>query len=209
MPTLPLIPCASRLPLPAPAPCLQDSFGQALMQRHSSRTFRPDPLPANTLAALLWAGFGVNRPVEGGRTAPSACNWQEISVYVVMAQGTYRYDPRANCLLLVSTEDLRANTGTQDFVAQAPLNLVYVADYALMTPSRDEDRHFLAGADTGFIAENIYLCCAQRGLATVVRAMIDRHYLAHLLGLSATQHITLAQSIGYAGEAQGSHAPPP
>jgi hypothetical protein len=46
-------------------------------RRASARAFAPDPLPAQTLSNLLWAAWGINRPQEGKRTAPSARNWQE------------------------------------------------------------------------------------------------------------------------------------
>ena len=52
---------------------------EALKKRHSSREFAPDALPLPLLSNLLWAAYGVNR-VEGGRTAPSALNAQEIDV---------------------------------------------------------------------------------------------------------------------------------
>ena len=61
-----------------------------------------------------------------------------------------------------------------------------------------EDRPFLAGADAGGIAQNVYLYCAAAGLSTVVRALIDRRALAHALGLPINQRIILAQTVGYA-----------
>ena len=107
---------AVALSLPSLSP--QITLDQALKKRHSTRTFLPDMLSLDTLSALLWAGFGINRPDRGGRTAPSAHNWQEIDLYVVLAEGAYRYDVRANRLILVKAEDLRRHTGTQDFIAQ-------------------------------------------------------------------------------------------
>lgn len=188
---------AVALSLPARSPKI--TLDQVLKERHSTRTFLPDTLSLDTLSALLWAGFGINRPDQGGRTAPSAHNWQEIDIYVVLAEGAYRYDSREHRLLLVKAEDLRRHTGTQDFVATAPLNLVYVADFARMVDAQDEERKFLAGADAGCIAQNIYLYCAGAGLATVVRGLIDRRVLAQALNLTATQRIALAQTIGYPG----------
>ena len=89
-------------------------------------------------------------------------------------------------------------TGTQDFVATAPLNLLYVADFARMTDAKPDERGFLAGADAGCIAQNVYLYCAVAGLATVVRGLIDRRALAlaRALGLPTTQRIALAQTVG-------------
>jgi hypothetical protein len=47
-----------------------------------------EKLPAQTLANLLWAAFGINRP-DGRRTAPSARNWQEIDIYVSLLQNCH------------------------------------------------------------------------------------------------------------------------
>ena len=170
---------------------------QALKERHSTREFSPKPLPEQVLSNLLWAAAGVNRPASGKRTAPSAMNWQEIDIYVVLAEGVYRYDARQHALLLVSKEDLREATGMQDFVAEAPVNLVYVANLDRMEGAGPEQKDLYAAADTGFIAQNVYLFCASEGLATVVRGSVNRAALAPRLGLDAHQEIMLAQTVGY------------
>jgi SagB-type dehydrogenase family enzyme len=189
-----------------PAPELNDAGLQAALQaRRSTREFLPDPLPIAELSCLLWAAFGVNRSA-GGRTAPSAHNWQEIEVYAVLAEGAYRYDARDHQLLLVSADDARAATGTQDYVAGAPVNLVYVADFGRMTGVPQEDRAFLAGADAGCIAQNVYLYCASAGLGTVVRGLIDRRRLAAALALQPTQRVVLAQTVGHAQPRAGEEA---
>jgi hypothetical protein len=104
---------------------------QALKERKSTREFSSKPLPPQVLSNLLWAAFGVNRP-DGRRTAPSANNMQEIDIYVALPEGLYLYDAKAHRLQPVLAEDIRAATGTQTYVGQAALNLVYVADYARM-----------------------------------------------------------------------------
>jgi len=170
---------------------------QALKARHSTREFSSKAFPAQILSDLLWAAAGVNRPDSGKRTAPSARDWREIDVYMLMADGAYRYDGKAHALRLVVARDLRALAGTQDFVATAPVNLVYVADLARMRGARETERDLYLGADTGFMAQNVYLYCASAGLATVVRGSVDRVALAKALGLTAQQRITLAQTVGY------------
>lgn len=169
---------------------------QALKERKSSREFSSRPLPPQVLSNLLWAAFGVNRP-DGRRTAPSARNMQEIDIYVALPEGLYLYDAKAHRLNPVLAEDVRAATGTQAFVAQAPLNLIYVADYARMGDQSEQTKAFYAAADTGFIAQNVYLFCASEGLATVVRALVDREKLAARMKLRPDQRITLAQTVGY------------
>jgi len=168
---------------------------QALKERKSTREFGGEKLPVQVLANLLWAGFGVNRP-DGRRTAPSAMNWQEIEIYVVTADGTYVYDAAKNRLAPVAKEDLRSLAGTQSFVATAPVNLVYVADMTKVSGDAGE-KDLFTGADTGFIAQNVYLYCASEGLATVVRASVDREALGKALKLKAAQKIVLSQSVGY------------
>lgn len=170
---------------------------EALARRRSAREFSPRELSPAVLSNLLWAAFGVNRPETGGRTAPSAHDWEEIDVYVATARGLYVYDATAHALRERLGRDIRARTGLQDFVAQAPVNLVYVADLSRMAQASAEDKAQYAGPDAGFIAQNVYLFCASEGLATVVRGMVDRPALAKLMGLAPQQRIILAQSVGY------------
>lgn len=178
------------------------SGGQPLLDvlnaRRSHRDFRPDPLPLQMLSDLLWAASGVNRPQdEWRRTSPTARNWQEIDIWVTLPEGAYRYEPRGHALVLQVDEDVRADTGTQDFVAAAPLNLVFVADRRRMPDATEEERLRYEATDTAFAAENVYLFCASQGLATVVRGSVDRQALARRLGLSTAERIVLAQSIGF------------
>ena len=169
----------------------------ALQARRTCRSFSDRPLPRQELANLLWAAFGVNRSRSGKRTAPSARNWQEIDIYIASASGLFRHDAIGHRLEPIRNKDLRALTGRQSFAADAPVTLIYVADLKKMTGAPQDRLDFYIGADTGFIAQNVYLYCAAAGLATGVRADIDRQALAKAMGLRPEQRITLAQSVGY------------
>jgi SagB-type dehydrogenase family enzyme len=170
---------------------------EALSRRRSTRDFASRELPRDVLSTLLWCAFGINRPDSGGRTAPSAHNWQEIEVFVALPDGAYRYDARRHALQSVVNADLRAATGMQEFVGTAPLNLVYVSDFGKMSDASAEDRTFYAAADAGFVAQNVYLYCAAAGLGCVVRGLVDRRKLAPALRLRTDQRIVLAQTVGY------------
>ena len=170
---------------------------QVLKDRSSSRSFRSEKLPLQVISNLLWAAFGINRPDTGKRTAPSAVNWQEIDIYVAMAEGLYLYDAKTHILKPVLSADIRAMTGRQEFVKDAPVNLIYVADFSRMGTATKEDKDLYSAADTGFIGQNVYLYCASEGLATVVRGSIDRQALAKAMKLRPEQKIILAQSVGY------------
>jgi nitroreductase len=170
---------------------------QVLKDRASSRNFSPEKLSVQVLSSMLWAAFGVNRPESGGRTAPTASNSQDMDIYVAMADGLYLYDAKANLLKPVLADDIRALTGRQAFVKEAPVDLIYVSDLSKMTRAAPGDRDFYAAAHTGFISQNVYLFCASEGLATVVRASIDRPALAKAMGLRPDQKITLSQTVGH------------
>jgi SagB-type dehydrogenase family enzyme len=167
---------------------------QVLKDRSSLRSFSNEKLSLQVLSNLLWAAFGVNRVDTGKRTAPSAMNRQEIDIYVATADGLYLYDAKAHSLIPILAEDIRAMTGRQDYVKDAPVTLVYVADYSRMDSA---DKDFYSAADTGFIGENVYLYCASEGLATVVRASINRQALSEAMKLRPDQKVILAQSVGY------------
>ena len=183
-------------PISLPTP--QTDGGRPLMQvlkdRKTTRDFAPDKLPPQILSNLLWAAFGVNRP-DGRRTAPSAMNKQEIDIYVATSDGLFIYNAQANRLDPVMAQDVRSVTGMQAFAATAPVDLVYVAD--LSRAGSEPDADLYTAADTGFIAQNVYLFCASEGLATVVRGSVDRATLAKVIKLRPEQKIILAQTVGY------------
>jgi SagB-type dehydrogenase family enzyme len=201
---LAIVACASlaraqeQNPVPLPPP--QTTGGKPLMQvlkdRHSTREFSSQKLSPQMLSNLLWAAFGINRP-DGKRTAPSAMNWQEIDVYVATQDGLYIYDAKANTLQQVLQPDVRGATGQQAFVKDAAVDLVYVADLGKTGRASGEEQIMYTGADTGFIAQNVYLFCASEGLAAVVRGSIDREAFAKTAKLRPNQKIILAQTVGY------------
>ena len=186
-------------PIKLPPP--QIDGGRPLMQvlkdRKSTREFAPGTtLSPQTLSNLLWAAFGINRP-DGHRTAPSAMNWQEVRIYVATPDGVYLYDAKDGALDPVLAGDFRGATGTQSFVKDAALNLVYVSDLSKTGRTASSQAEMFTAADVGFIAQNVYLYCASEGLATVVRGSLDRPALAKILNLQTHQKIILAQSVGY------------
>lgn len=170
---------------------------EALRQRRSHREFSNTALPERMLGDLLWAASGVNRPALGGRTAPRAMVYQEIDVYVALPAGLYRYEPADHVLCLEVSRDVRAMTGNQDFTAEAALDLVYVADNSRVQLVQDGQRDDYAYTAAGAMAQNVYLYCAWQGLATVLRAWIDRGALRAAMALGVDQQVLLAQTVGY------------
>ena len=185
--------------LPAPQKSGGMPLMEALSKRATSRAFDTRDLTRQQLSDLLWAAWGINRP-DGKRTAPSARNMQETDIYVLLREGVYLYRAQEHDLSLVLAEDVRAMGGTQEFVKDAPVTLVFVADLAKMGDRPLEGKLQTANIDVGYISQNVYLYCASEGLATGARGMVDREKLAPRLKLREDQAIILAQSVGYPGK---------
>jgi nitroreductase len=182
--------------LPPPRPTGGKPLIDALQLRRSIREYADRPLPPQVLSDLLWAGFGVNRP-SGDRTAPYWRHVMVIDVYAALADGVWLYNPKQHRLEQSLDTDIRSQTGTQDFVGTAPLNLVYVAHGERMQDISPEERRLYASVDVGFIGQNVYLFCASEGLATVFRGSVDTKKLGATLQLGDGQFVTFAQSVGY------------
>jgi len=182
--------------LPPPRATGGKALIDALKLRRSIREYADRPLPPQVLSDLLWSGFGVNRP-SGDRTAPYWRHVMVIDVYAALADGLWLYDPKQHRLEQRLVADVRSQTGTQDFVGTAPLNLIYVAHGERMQDISPEDRRLYASVDTGFIGQNVYLFCASEGLATVFRGSVDTKTLGATMQLGEGQFVTFAQSVGY------------
>ncbi|MEJ2618369.1 MAG: SagB/ThcOx family dehydrogenase [Ignavibacteriaceae bacterium] len=187
---------AQNLKLPPPQKDGGIPLMEAINKRKSSRKFISKELSSQVLSNLLWAAYGFNRPEKEMRTVPSAWNIQNINVYIAKSDGLYLYDAANNILKLILREDIRQYTGKQSYVNNVPVNLIYVADLSMMSRVREKAK-FYSTAQTGFIAQNVYLFCASFNLGTVVRDLIDRDNLRKIMNLKDNEEIILAQSVGY------------
>jgi nitroreductase len=172
---------------------------ECLNARHSSRAYSARPIQPHVLSDMLWAAFGVNRPESDGRTAPYWRHVLVIDIYLATAEGVWLYEPKSHSLLSYQLRDVRASTGNQDFVATAPLNLIYVAHGERMSAIPPEARRVYASVDAAFIGQNVYLFCASEGLGTVFRGAVDCDKLGQTLALTTGQFVTFAQTVGYPG----------
>ncbi len=157
---------------------------QALNQRKTIRAYSDKQLSMQTVSNLLWAASGVNRP-DGRMTAPTARNFQEITLYAVIPSGIYRYDASKNKLVQVSSENI-----TQKMTGKAPMTVVFVAD------TKKQPNIKFSSVDCGYISQNIYLYCASAGLGTVVRGMFDKSFIGKLK-LQEGSEVLFIQSVGY------------
>ncbi len=172
---------------------------ETLTNRSTGRQFSKKKLSRKQISQILWSAAGVNRPESGKRTSPSAWGNNEVEVYVLLPEGTFKYDVLKHSLNEISKEDNRGFGGLQEFVTDAPLTLILVADLSKITQTKDETTKLnLSYIDAGYISQNIYLAAASEGLITGARAMVDHKKLKEVLKLSDTQRVIVANSVGYA-----------
>ena len=173
---------AEEIALPKPQTSGGMPLADALAQRKTTRKWSDRPLPMETVSSLLWAAWGVTRP-DGKRTAPTAMNRQEYTLYAAIPSGIYRYDAAENKLVQVSPERY----------GDAPLTVILVADL-------EKQREKFAWVDGGFIGQNIYLFCAANHLATVFRARFDNEAVTKLLKLGKGSEALFVQAVGFPAE---------
>ena len=175
---------------------------KALKARKTTRDYSDKTVSIRQLSDLLWAANGINRK-DGKRTSPAGNNRQEIDIYVVLKEGIYLWDAARNQLNPIIEGDHRTETGQQDFVNTAPLNLVFVLNLAgkdgaksRLSEEETKDRMGSALICAGSQTQNVALYCASEGLGNVVRGWIDYELLAKTMKLGGDQHILVAQTVG-------------
>lgn len=169
---------------------------QAFNQRRSTREFDSKELTLQDMSNLLWATMGINRQ-DNKLTAPSCRNLQEIRLFVITANGAYEYIPLSHSLHQVAEGDLRQMVARQqDFVTNAPVSLLMVADMDKFG-NTDSRSMTMAAIDAGIVTENACIAAAGLGLATVPRASMESDKLRQALGLTETQIPLMNAPVGY------------
>lgn len=178
------------------------SVKEALMQRHSVRSYSDAAISDEMVLDILWAANGVSRE-DGKRTAPSAINAQDIDLYVCNAEGAFKYDPKNARLEKVTDEDIRPYLKAQNrFVDTTPLTILLVTDQSKFGEPRPGSRNMNFGLiDAGIVSENISLYCTALGLGTVCCApRMQTEEIARALGLSEQEIPVLYHPIGHPAE---------
>lgn len=185
---------AQSIQLPMPQTRGGMPLNEALSHRSTAREFSTTNLSLQQISDLLWCANGINR-TDGKRTAPSARNAQEIDIYVFFADAAYLYDPVENKLVMVSVKDLRPVTSHSDFAKDAPIMLLFVANYDKMKGFDESAKEFYGATDAGYVSQNVYLYCSSNSLSTVVMGHINRDDLKNALKFNGKA--ILAQCVGY------------
>ena len=194
---------AQTIKLPEPVKTGGMPLSEAIANRHSVREYDTEKtLDRQQLSDMLWSAVGINRPESGMRSNPTAMNSQEIDVYVFDKEGVYLYDPKANELVKKADGDHRALVAgtaafSQDFVLDAPVSLVMIADLGRFE-NKGPAINLCAALDAGIVSENVNLFCSANGLATVPRLTMDAEGIKKLLGMSDNHLPLINNPVGFA-----------
>jgi len=198
-------------------------FFQVLQGRTETERFDARLLHWEIIGNLLWAGCGVNRPDEGGRTIPDLAERLPVRVYLLAAEGIWLYEPFTHRLVGLQGGDFRplATAWRADVPGElgfdrdrgdadarygaAPVVLLLAAAAPLafggFAQQAEADRIqelVLAALEAGHIAQNIQLFAVSQGLGVQVHTRLAQaKTLARQLELPGPDQILMALSVGY------------
>lgn len=179
-----------------PPPLLRGgmSVEEAIASRRSVRDFTGEPLHLSQLSQLLWAAQGITG--RGGlRAAPSAGATYPLEVYVAVAGGgvegldggVYHYSVEKHSLSRHLEQDLRGELSLaaldQEFIAEAPLDIVICARYQRTAWRYGRRAERYVHMEAGHAGENIHLQAEALGLATVMLGAFYDDEVSRVMGL--------------------------
>ncbi len=158
--------------------------GQELLDlintRQSDRAYLSNPIEKEK----------IDRIIEAGRMAPSACNSQPWKFIIV--DETELKNKIADC---TSSKIL----GLNHFTKQAPVHIVIVEERAKFTANAGgliKSKHFPL-IDIGIAAEHICLQAAAEGLGSCMLGWFDEPKVKKLLDIPKSKRVPLIITLGY------------
>jgi len=153
---------------------------ELIISRQSDRKYSDKPVEKEKL----------ERIIEAGRMAPSACNAQPWKFIVVDDPSIRKKVAEAASAKLI---------GMNTFVGQAPLLLVIVREKPNMSSKiggtiKNKDYSLI---DIGIAAENICLQAKAEGIGSCIIGWFDERMLRKILNIPKTKRVELIISLGY------------
>lgn len=179
----------------------QKTLEHCIEKRRSVRRYDSKELSLQQLSNLLWAMQGSTDTVRGFRTAPSAGALYPLEVYVFTPDGIYHYLPHKHTLEVKEKKDRRRELAAaclgQEFVEEAPVNVVICAVPHRTTRRYGERGYRYIWIEIGHAAQNLHLEAVGLGLASVpVGAFYDAK-IAEILKLSEEEIPCYVIPVGY------------
>jgi nitroreductase len=153
---------------------------ELIVSRQSDRKYRDTPVEKEKL----------DRIIEAGRMAPSACNAQPWKFIVVDSPDIKKKIAEA------AFEKL---TGMNSFVIQAPLMLIIVREqpnFSSRLGSTIKNKDY-SRIDIGIAAENICLQAKAEGIGSCMVGWFNEKMLRKILGIPGSRRVELIITLGY------------
>lgn len=183
-----------------PEPTFDDQLrvSEAIMRRRSVRQYDGHALSLQELANLCYFSAGVTEKDRGLCANPTACNCQEIDLYVVTPTEASRYVPKDHALAVIEKGDFRAEMATQPFAKEASVQFVYVCNARSFEkfPGQPEHKPKYANTDAAIMASNTCIYATSIGLGSVMRGMFDPALVCARLRIPAEDLVVLTVSVG-------------
>jgi len=149
---------------------------KAIMERRSIRSYTSKEVPQEP----------IDEALELASWAPSAGNLQSRDFIVIRNQQT--------------KDDLVVAALGQEFIAQAPVVIVAIANLERVAHYGDRGRELYAIQDTAAAVQNLMLALHERGLGTVWVGAFDEKEAKRALGLPAHARPVSILPVGYPAE---------
>lgn len=189
--------------LPAPFLKSKVSLEETILKRRSVRSFSSKELSLSQIGQILWSAQGITGK-KGGfafRSAPSAGALYPMEVYIAKPDGIFHYLPQGHKLEMISEKDARKELAKaswgQDFVYQAPVDVVLCAVYSRVTSKYGESGIRYVHIEAGHIAENVHLQAVSMGLGSVPVGAFDDKEVRKALSLPSNCEPLYIIPVGY------------
>jgi SagB-type dehydrogenase family enzyme len=173
---------------------------QTMAARRSRRDFKPRALTVEQIGQLVWAAQGQDAHSRY-RTCPSAGATYPLEVFVVTADGLFRYLPGKHTLEKLADQDLRAALASaawgQQFIEAAPLTLVFAAQFSRTTGRYGKRGVRYVCMEAGHAAQNVHLQAEALGLGSVAVGAFDDASVGGVLSLPRQFEPIYMVTVGY------------
>ncbi len=191
----------SAIVLPKPKTKGPVSVEEAIAGRRSVRSFSSRDVSVEDLSQLLWACQGITDAGRGLRAAPSAGALYPLEVYVARKDALFRYVPEGHRLETVLKEDVRSALADashgQEYVAQAPIDIIITAVHGRITPRYGQRGIRYTDMEAGHAAENVFLQAVALGLDSVAVGAFSDNPVAKILKLPSGTKPLYILPVGY------------
>ncbi|MHC4497567.1 MAG: SagB/ThcOx family dehydrogenase [Planctomycetota bacterium] len=168
--------------------------------RRSRRDFAAQALTIEQIGQLVWAAQGQDERSRY-RTCPSAGATYPLEVFVVTADGLFRYLPDKHTLEKLADQDLRAALASaawgQQFIEAAPLTLVFAAQFSRTTGRYGKRGVRYVCMEAGHAAQNVHLQAEALGLGSVAVGAFDDASVGGVLSLPRQFEPIYMVTVGY------------